>query len=225
MRVIPRKARKITYSTEIRNLKQRLTLNDYQKAVVIGCLLGDGNLELNWSKTNYKLRFGHSVRQRDYLYWKYNLLRDWVLTKPRLNQKTKSLFFNTISHKELSSLGELFYKGSKKILPGNFSEIIKNPVTLAVWFMDDGNVIRRNDRVYGFHLNTQSFSYQENSNIITALRNAYGLNWNIEKNKKSIALNLLIQSQDKTLNDKEIDELSNKIIQTMQKSFDATLRS
>jgi len=48
---------------------------------------------------------------------------------------------------------------------------------------------------------------------------------NIEKNKKSIALNLLIQSQEKTLNDKEIDELSDKIIQTMQKSFDATLRS
>jgi phenylalanyl-tRNA synthetase beta chain len=48
---------------------------------------------------------------------------------------------------------------------------------------------------------------------------------NIESNKKSIALNLLIQSQDKTLNDKEIDELSDKIIQTMQKSFDATLRS
>jgi phenylalanyl-tRNA synthetase beta chain len=48
---------------------------------------------------------------------------------------------------------------------------------------------------------------------------------NIEKNKKSVALNLLIQSQDKTLNDKEIDELSEKIIQTMQKSFDATLRS
>jgi phenylalanyl-tRNA synthetase beta chain len=48
---------------------------------------------------------------------------------------------------------------------------------------------------------------------------------NIEKNKKSIALNLLIQSQDKTLNDKEIDELSDKIIQIMQKSFEATLRS
>jgi phenylalanyl-tRNA synthetase beta chain len=48
---------------------------------------------------------------------------------------------------------------------------------------------------------------------------------NIEKSKKSIALNLLIQSQEKTLNDKEIDELSDKIIQTMQKSFDATLRS
>jgi phenylalanyl-tRNA synthetase beta chain len=48
---------------------------------------------------------------------------------------------------------------------------------------------------------------------------------NIEKDKKSVALNLLIQSQDKTLNDEEIDELSDKIIQTMQKSFDATLRS
>ena len=48
---------------------------------------------------------------------------------------------------------------------------------------------------------------------------------NIEKNKKSVALNLVIQSQDKTLNDKEIEELSNKIIQTMQKFFDAALRS
>ena len=48
---------------------------------------------------------------------------------------------------------------------------------------------------------------------------------NIEKNKRSIALNLLIQSHDKTLNDKEIEELSEKIIQTMQKSFDAILRS
>ena len=48
---------------------------------------------------------------------------------------------------------------------------------------------------------------------------------NIEKNKRSIALNLLIQSQDKTLNDQEIEELSKKIIQTMQNSFDATLRS
>ena len=48
---------------------------------------------------------------------------------------------------------------------------------------------------------------------------------NIEKNKRSIALNLLIQSQDKTLNDQEIEELSKKIIQTMQKTFDATLRS
>jgi phenylalanyl-tRNA synthetase beta chain len=48
---------------------------------------------------------------------------------------------------------------------------------------------------------------------------------NIEKNKRSIALNLLIQSHDKTLNDQEIEELSKKIIQTMQKFFDATLRS
>ena len=48
---------------------------------------------------------------------------------------------------------------------------------------------------------------------------------NIEKDKKSIALNLLIQSKEKTLNDKEIDELSNKVIQAMKNSFDATLRS
>ena len=49
MEVIPRETRKITYSTEIRNLIKKLTLNDHQMAVLIGTILGDGHLEPNWS--------------------------------------------------------------------------------------------------------------------------------------------------------------------------------
>ncbi len=48
---------------------------------------------------------------------------------------------------------------------------------------------------------------------------------NISSDKKSIALNFVIQSLTKTLTEKEIEELSQKIVQTMKKTFDATLRS
>ncbi len=48
---------------------------------------------------------------------------------------------------------------------------------------------------------------------------------NVEKNKKSVALNFEFQSNEKTLAEKEIDEISKKIINTLEGSFKATLRS
>ena len=60
MKAIPREAGRITYSTDIRNLK-KLRITDIQKAVVIGSILGDGNLNSNWSNTNYRLKISHSI--------------------------------------------------------------------------------------------------------------------------------------------------------------------
>ncbi|MFM7986056.1 MAG: hypothetical protein ACKPKO_42755, partial [Candidatus Fonsibacter sp.] len=48
---------------------------------------------------------------------------------------------------------------------------------------------------------------------------------NLEKDKKSVALNFEFQSNEKTLAEKEIDEISKKIINTLEGSFKATLRS
>ena len=47
---------------------------------------------------------------------------------------------------------------------------------------------------------------------------------NIDKDKKSVAIKVLFEPTDKTLNDKEIDELSDKII-LAAKSFGGSLRS
>ena len=51
-----------------------------------------------------------------------------------------------------------------------------------------------------------------------------GCQKNIEKDKKSVALKVLFEPTDKTLNDKEIDELSDKII-LAAKSLGGSLRS
>lgn len=180
--VIPREAGRITYSTEIRNLK-KLALNDVQIAVVIGSILGDGCLCDNWSKTNYRLKISHSVKQSEYLLWKYDILKSLILSKPSIYDKTKSITIRTISHSELSVLRNAFYKMNKKIIPKNIEAYIKNPLTVAVWFMDDGNIRKIKEKIYGYYLNTQSFSLSENKVLIDALNSNFGINSMVMKNR------------------------------------------
>ena len=48
---------------------------------------------------------------------------------------------------------------------------------------------------------------------------------NIEKEKKSIAFNVIFEPKDKTLSEQDIENISNKIISIVQSTTGATLRS
>ena len=48
---------------------------------------------------------------------------------------------------------------------------------------------------------------------------------NIESGKKSIAFNVTLEPKEKTLSDNEIEEVSKKIISTVEETTGATLRS
>ena len=48
---------------------------------------------------------------------------------------------------------------------------------------------------------------------------------NIDTGKKSIAFSVTLEPKDKTLSDKDIDQISKKIISSVQKSTGAILRS
>jgi hypothetical protein len=92
------------------------------------------------------------------------------------------MWFRTISHPELTQLHTVFYRDGKKIIPENISEYLANPITIAVWFMDDGNVIRRKNVVRGYHLNTQSFTQAENERLAVWFESNYGIRCSIEQN-------------------------------------------
>ncbi len=193
MMVIPREAGRITYSGEIRALK-KLPLTEHQRAIVLGCILGDGHLCLNWSKTNYGLRIAQSAKQNKYVAWKYSMLRNFVLTEPRYKEINRSIFFATISHTALTELARHFYRGRIKVVPRNIQQFIHNPLTVAVWFMDDGNCIRRNGRVYGYHLNTQSYTEKENRMLARALEEVHGIRFLLERNHGRYRLRVMRRS-------------------------------
>ena len=197
MKAIPREAKKITYSTFIRNLKKKSFLA-FQKATLVGCLLGDGNAEISWESKNYRLKIEHSVKQKGYVFWKYEIFKDWVLTKPKFCSKNHSVLFRTISHPDITNFGAKFYQNKRKTLPIDEIKIyLANPIVVAVWFMDDGNVIKRNGKVYGYHLNSQSYTYEENLFLQSILRKIYGIKFSLEVNHGKHRLRIMREDERK----------------------------
>jgi len=197
MMVIPREAGRITYSANIRKMK-RMQLDEYQKAVIVGLILGDAYLEANWSKTNYRMGIRHSVDQQKYVEWLYEILKPLVLTPPQYYERTRSTWFRTISHPELSEWQKIFYRDKKKIIPEIIAQYLAHPVTMAIWFMDDGNVARHlGDEACGYHLNTQSFTVVENELLRTTLKNIWDIECTLQKNNGYTRLYVLKRSAKK----------------------------
>jgi hypothetical protein len=48
--------------------------------------------------------------------------------------------------------------------------------------MDDGNIRKVGDRVYGYYLNTQSFSFAENEILANILQSQFGIHAMIYRN-------------------------------------------
>ena len=71
----------------------------------------------------------------------------------------------------------------------------------------------------------ESIAYQSEKKLLKAvsLFDVYE-GKNLEDGKKSYAVNFILQDESKTLNDKAIDAVMNKIIQNLQKQLDAKLR-
>lgn len=66
----------------------------------------------------------------------------------------------------------IFYKERIKVVPLNIENLLTSPLSLAVWFMDDGG--RRNDS-YGLFLNTLSFTLPEHELLRECLRKNFSL--------------------------------------------------
>jgi hypothetical protein len=163
----------ITNSTLNRNLRKSLKLNRKQECILVGTLLGDGSLLPNsWGK-NYRLSLRQGALQKEYLFWKYNIFKNWTLSSPKYYAKTNSWNFRTISHPALTNLAYKFYRNRKKKLPDNIEQYLGKPLVVAIWWMDDGNIRKDKGIVYGGMLNTQSFTWKENLRLKSSLERIY----------------------------------------------------
>ncbi|HEY4487468.1 MAG TPA: hypothetical protein VI483_01745 [Candidatus Paceibacterota bacterium] len=212
-KVIPRESRRITYSSEIRALKL-VPFSSEQLSIVKGSLLGDGCLHTAWPGTskNYVFSKMHSIKQKEYIYWVYEKMQPFVRQLPRPYEPTQSIRLRTISHSELTTLMSLFYRDGKKILPLEIENFISDSLVLAVWFMDDGNIVRREGQVKGYHLNTQSFGLAEHERLIEAFGRIHGIHANIEKNNRYYRLSIFQRAS----REKFHDLVSQHVIPSMQ---------
>lgn len=181
------------YSTKIEKYKQELSLNQNQRGILVGLLLGDGHLETQNDGKTYRLKIEHSAVQAKYVNWLYEQFKLWVLTSPQEKTKvvngktTQNYWFNTISHAGFRFYAQQFYGGKKRIVPKMIYKLL-TPISLAVWFMDDGSIKSKEHKA--IILNTQCFSTID----INRLRSALVKNWEIESQirKQAEGLQILI---------------------------------
>ncbi len=122
-----------------------------QRLIIWGTLLGDAYLQKT-GKKNARLKIEHSAKQKDYIFWKYEKLKNLAQDKPKLIKRFNPKFqkeyyyyrFQTHSSPILGKYKRWFYKEGKKVVPENVKTILKHPLVLAVWFMDDGSIDTKN---------------------------------------------------------------------------------
>lgn len=161
-----------------------MRLTKRQKDVLIGTLLGDGCLELNGSKV--RLRTDHSVNQTKYAEWKYKIFSNIAAGKPRLvkvfDRRTKKIYqhcrFDTLSNDLFADYMHIFYRNGRKAIPHDMDKLLKSPLSLSVWYMDDG--YKRSD-CRGLHINTQAHCLEEQKLLQKCMKQNFGLGTNIHK--------------------------------------------
>lgn len=125
---------------EFKKFIKNYKMDEEVKQVLLGSMLGDGSLSFNGS-FGVSFRETHSIKQKEYLLWKKNILMKIFNTEISfgVNNGHKFCELKTLSHFYLKKLHLMFYpsgKGSKR-----FSiKILKQlkPLGLAVWYCDDG---------------------------------------------------------------------------------------
>jgi len=149
-------------------IKKSLRLSPKQRQLIIGSLLGDGTMRLGKGARNVSFKIEQGLAQKEYVEWKYQILKQFVFTKPQISYRytkhgtkyAKSWWFRTIRHPLFTDIYKKFYKGNgykngRKIIPKDIKADF-TPFVVAIWIMDDGSYSRKR-----IDISTYSFSLSE----------------------------------------------------------------
>jgi hypothetical protein len=163
-------------------IKKALKLSNEQRSLIIGSLLGDGTMRIGKGALNANCKIEHGLLQKEYVDWKYSILRPFVYTEPKISYRytddkekySKSWWFRTIRHPEITDIYREFYTGDeyrtgRKIIPLKIGEYF-NALVLAVWIMDDGSYNKKRTDI-----STYSFSLGEIELLSKCLDEKFGV--------------------------------------------------
>ena len=160
-----------------------------QKSVIIGSILGDGYLRIVPGRSDAFLETNHSIKAKEYVWWKYSVLQNICRTAPKeriIDDRRTAFRFFTRQHAEITLMFSEYYDNGRKIIPDS---LVLDPVSLAVWYMDDGSKCRDCD----VYLNCQQFSLNDQKKLIVKLRKL-GIKARLNRDKKYYRIRILKES-------------------------------
>lgn len=171
---------------------KRQSPNRIAKEVILGTLLGDSMIvETSHTKGYVKMCQGRD--QFQYLIWKMKVLKSLVGTfgisyqhKEERDSWGSKLRIHvwSLSQEYLHHLYNDFYSNGVKVVRLNVLRRL-TPLSLAVWYMDDGSIVYQKDTIFGVRLYTNGFSIEENQVIVDYMNESWGIIFNVLCDKRS----------------------------------------
>ena len=137
-----------------------IPLTEKQRAIIVGNTLGDGGIyshHLNPDGKSSYFYIKQCNKYKEYIYWLYDELKNICPSEPKHKKVNDQWYFYSKSLENLTEIRKTFYLGKKKIVPKNIREWLTSPLSLAVWFMDDGGLDFRPKYHYSFDFSTNAF--------------------------------------------------------------------
>ena len=152
--------------------------------IILGSLLGDGSLAINPKYKSPRFSFRHSIKQKEYFFWKVEILKEisgescyWLQGSEKKPDGWGTAKYRFQS-KALSSLTEI-YNLTHKGVSGTKVRVTRkwlnqlSPLSLAIWWQDDGSLV--SDSRQGV-ICTDGFSLEE----IEIIHQYFKKVWDIE---------------------------------------------
>ena len=130
----------------MQNDSKYVPLSDQTRAIILGMLLGDGSLKIQNKYSNANLQIRHSETQKEYLLWKAEMLKEIAgdrsvkVQKADGYSKNKKWRFVSKRLSSLTALQRITHKHNKLRIKRAWLNQM-TPLSLAVWWCDDGSLI------------------------------------------------------------------------------------
>jgi len=151
-------------------------MNERIKAILIGLILGDGHLTSFVGKSRRsKLDMKSDDKGLVYLKWLHKELNPLGVSELKPKKNYHQHRFYTKASEEFGVLRKLFYPKGIKIIPKKIKKFLNNPLTLAVWYQDDGTLDCRHKNHYNALLATHAFLFDDCCLLAKTLRENFNL--------------------------------------------------
>lgn len=163
-------------------------LTDIQIQVLQGGLLGDSYLYHYKNQINSGLAIGHTSFDEEYVKYKFDLYKDFCKSNikyqsyfdKRTNKTYSKFCFRTQVSEVFTDFRNKWYPNGVKIVP---QDIKLTPIVCAIWFCDDGSVVKcgKNKNRLRLQIATDGFQKEEVDFLATNLSEILGSTFKVSR--------------------------------------------
>ncbi len=149
-----------------------MNLTKYDIAILLGLLLGNGHID-----SKGQIHIKHSKKQKEYCEFKAKLVHSICGgSNIKIKESTDGTNKFKKQSKRFQQIRKLLYSENKKTINNEILNLIQ-PISIALWWMDKGSVIKNTDSfTLKFFINR---SLEESKLIQNYFLSIYNIKWDI----------------------------------------------